>query len=213
MNPVFQVPMGTLRQRQKEETEKLILRTARHLFTALGYRKTTIRKVADKAGLGLGTIFNYFPDKVSLLIGTLLNDLARVQAEALETMPSKAPVTEQFLHLSRSFYFYYADHPSLSRTLLKEVWFAKGKWGNELIAEASAFLELVRELLEAAKKKGAIRREADCQLTAMALFSYYLNTLYMGLSQPTFSPEELTEMLGKLIDQLMAGVGTDPKII
>ena len=208
MNQEFKVAKGTLRQRQKEETEQLILKTARHLFGKSGYHKTTIRKVAEKAGLGLGTIFNYFPDKISLLIATFLDDLARVQAEALDTLPTKAPISEQFLHISRSFYLYYAQHPSLSRTLLKEIWFAKGVWGEELVAEASAFMALVTKLLSDAKTRGEIRADADCHLIAMTFFSHYLNNLYMGLSQPVFAPDEQIELLGRMIDQLMIGIGT-----
>ena len=208
MNLKFEIPRGSLRQRQKEETEKLILKTARTLFAQLGYRKTTIRKVAEQAGLGLGTIFNYFPDKSSLLIATFLNELAEVQAQALITMPSHVPVKEKVLHLARSFYLYYAEHPSLSRTLLKESMFVRGRWGNEFIAAAAAYLELTRGLFEEARNKGEIRPEVNCQLIAMAYFSYYLNTLYMGLSQSEFSPEILVELLGQMMDQLLTGVGT-----
>ena len=207
MNLEFHIPKGTLRQRQKEETEKLILETARGFFAQMGYRKTTIRKVAEKAGLGLGTIFNYFPDKASLLIATFLDDLAAVQSEALQSMPNDVSVREQFLHLSRSFYQYYARHPSLSRTLLKESWFTRGKWADELMAEAAAYVELVKDLLLAAKERGDIRPEADCQLIAVAFFSHYLNTLMMGLSQAEFSPGALVDLLGQLIDQMMIGVG------
>jgi AcrR family transcriptional regulator len=202
-------PVGTRRQKQKEETRDIILESARSLFAELGYEKTNIRAVARKAGVGLGTIFNHFPDKSSLLIAALLDDLEKTQAKAIKTLPLKATVCEKFLHGALIFYSYYARRPSLSRTLLKEMWFTTGKWAEDLKAQKNRFIVFLTDTLKEAKEQGEILPEADCQLAAIAFFSHYMNTLYWGLSEPEFKPAELIDLLRNLLNQIMEGIGTN----
>jgi hypothetical protein len=71
---------------------------------------------AQKAEISFGTVFNYFPDKSSLLIAALLDDRVKVQKDAMVSFPSDVTVCEKFLYLSNLFYQYYAKNPNLSRT-------------------------------------------------------------------------------------------------
>ena len=64
-------PKGTRRQVQKAETRALILESARTLFSTQEYDRVTIRGVATHAGIGLGTIYKHFPNKLSLLAAAL----------------------------------------------------------------------------------------------------------------------------------------------
>ena len=120
------------RTQQKEETQSIILESAKILFEKLGYDKTTIRAIANKAGIGLGTIFNYFPDKSSLLIAALLDDLNKIEKSVFNTIPENTSIIEKFLYITKMYYDYYAKRPSLSRTLLGESNFVPGKFGELL---------------------------------------------------------------------------------
>jgi AcrR family transcriptional regulator len=198
---------GNRRLIQKEETRKHILATARDLFNDAGFDKTSTRAVAARAGVGVGTVFSHFPDKSSLLIAALLDDLGTTQADAMKTLPKEGSVCERFLHLARHFYTYYAKRPDLSRTLLKEFWFVKGEWGEKLTAQAYAFVFLVGEMLELAKNRGELRPEADVLMCARAFFSHYLIVLYEGLNQPQVDVQTMLNTLKGMLDQLLAGIG------
>ncbi len=198
---------GTRRTAQKEETARMILKSARSLFIELGFAKTSTRAIAQSAGVGVGTVFSHFPDKSSLLVAVLLDDLAQTQATALKTMPEDLSVCDKFLHLSHGFYRYYSQHPDLSRTLLKELWFVSGEWGEKLISQAYEFVFTVHEFIEQAKLDKQIRPEVDSMLCARAFFSHYLNVLYEGMSKPQIDPEEMIAVLKELLIQLLNGVG------
>ena len=202
-----EVSSGNRRQTQKEETRKLIMENSRDLFNELGFDKTSTRAIALRAGVGVGTVFSHFPDKSSLLIAVLLDDLNATQADAMKSVPEKSPVCDRFLHLARFFYTYYAKRPDLSRTLLKELWFVKGEWGEKLTAQAFEFVFLVGNMLEQAKKRGEIRPETDTLLCARAFFSHYLIVLYEGLNSPDIDVETMIGTLKGLLEQLLAGVG------
>ncbi len=195
------------RQTLKEETRKIILESSQDLFNDLGFDKTSTRAIALRAGVGVGTVFSHFPDKSSLLIAVLLDDLTATQTGAMKSMPDKGPVCDRFLHLARCFYSYYAKRPELSRTLLKELWFVKGEWGGKLATQAFEFVLLVSNMLEQAKNGKEIRPEADTLLCARAFFSHYLIVLYEGLNSPQIDVETMLDTLKGLLEQLLAGVG------
>lgn len=203
-----QNPIGTRRIRQKEETQALILESARTLFDKSGFDKTTIRAIANLAGVGTGTIFNYFPDKPSLLIAALLDDLEEVETYAFETLPENGSVVDKCLHITDVYYTYYAKRPSLSRTLLKESNFIPGKFGELLKTRTNNFVQLVEGMMAEAQKKGEIGKEADCELVALTFFSLFVRVLFMGLGEPEFKRDELLTLLRRLLNQQMTGIIT-----
>ncbi len=198
---------GSRRLIQKEETRKIILERSRELFNELGFDKTSTRAIATRAGVGVGTVFSHFPDKSSLLIAALLDDLTSTQANAMKSMPKDANVCDRFLHLARFFYTYYSKRPDLSRTLLKELWFVKGEWGGKLTTQAFEFVLLVSNMLEQAKERKEIRPEADTLLCARAFFSHYLIVLYEGLNSSEVDVKTMLDTLKGMLNQLLIGVG------
>ncbi len=191
---------------QKEETRRIILESSRALFNEQGFDKTSTRAIANHAGVSVGTVFSHFPDKSSLLIAVLLDDLTSTQTNAMKSMPKDVNVRDRFIHLARSFYIYYSKRPDLSRTLLKELWFVKGEWGNKLMTQAFEFVLLVSDMLEQAKRRKEIRPEVDTLLCAKAFFSHYLVVLYEGLNNPEIDIETMLDTLKGMLDQLLSGV-------
>ena len=203
------ISLNMRRSLQKEETRNIILENARILFNELGFDKTSTREIAKKAGVGTGTVFSHFPDKLSLLIAALLDDLVSTHEEALKALPEDTHVCDKFLHFAHYYFSYYSKRPGLSRTLLKEMMFAKGEWGKKLLSHADQFILFVTSLLEEAKQKGDINPDTDTKLCATAFFSFYLNVLFMGLSENELDIKKMLDLLRRLIMQLIGGDKTD----
>jgi AcrR family transcriptional regulator len=66
MTSSIAIPAGR-RERQKHERERRIIAAARRLFDRKGYDGTSMENVAARAGLAVGTLYNYFPSKEELL--------------------------------------------------------------------------------------------------------------------------------------------------
>ena len=62
-----------LRQRLVEEARKQVMQA--------GYSAMTIRSVAEACGVGVGTVYNYFPSKDDLLAASMLKDWNRCIGE------------------------------------------------------------------------------------------------------------------------------------
>src|SRR5262245_45807144 len=90
----------TRRERKKEETKERIFKAALKLFKAKGFEATTIDDIAERADVGKGTFFNYFPRKEAVLgyVPEMWIGEAEEKAEALlsETGPLGPRLIEMF---------------------------------------------------------------------------------------------------------------------
>ena len=190
---------STYRQLQKENTKQLILNTAYEMFAEKGYSETTMRLLAERAGIGLGTIFKHFPDKPSLLVEAYQGDLGKTIIKAFKTLPETG-IKEQLLHLTKEIYEFYASNPAFSRTLIKESLFLENEPGKILDEQLKVFLEKVAELIVMAVKQGELSPETNVLAVTQAFGAFYFSVLVMALKKPTFNTEEELEALGSMIE-------------
>jgi AcrR family transcriptional regulator len=80
-------PAG-LRDRQKRDRERRIVRAAEKLFARKGYPDVAMEEVAAKAGLAVGTIYNYFPSKSSLLLAIIRSETEALVARGQKILAS-----------------------------------------------------------------------------------------------------------------------------
>jgi len=69
-----------------ENLESRLIREARRQAETAGYSAVTVRSVAAGCGVGVGTVYNYFPSKDSLLAAFMLEDWQ----ECMEAIDSAA---------------------------------------------------------------------------------------------------------------------------
>ncbi len=59
-------PASMQREEKSERSRRTILDSALDLFAHQGYRATTMRDIADKAGVSTGNVYHHFPDKETI---------------------------------------------------------------------------------------------------------------------------------------------------
>jgi AcrR family transcriptional regulator len=74
------------RERLKHEREEQILEAAAAVFASKGFHQATIREIAEEADVADGTIYNYFDNKMDLLISIMarLAGLERLPGELVQ---------------------------------------------------------------------------------------------------------------------------------
>ncbi len=80
----------------KEQTRDKILRVARKLFVGKGFDQTTTRDIAGRAGIAVGTLFNYFPSKEALGM-TLVADALESAGEEFQVRRRGGESLEELL--------------------------------------------------------------------------------------------------------------------
>jgi len=135
-----------LREQNKLEKRQRIREAARELFSKRGYDSATLRQIARRAHVGLGTLFNYAQDKRDLVFLIFNEELAAVTDEALRAAESHHSLLDQLMDIYEPHYEYFSKHPALSRILLKELTFySEGK-------QAAAFQEIRGRLITGIEK-------------------------------------------------------------
>ena len=69
--------------------EELLAETKRQIGDR-GYAKTTIRSVADACGIGVGTVYNYFPTK-DILVATAVSLDWQEELDKMASLPNDNP--------------------------------------------------------------------------------------------------------------------------
>jgi AcrR family transcriptional regulator len=69
-------PRTAPRQQRSRETYERVLDVAAEIFEQFGYAGTTTNKVAEAAGISIGTLYHYIPDKDALLYSLTERHLA-----------------------------------------------------------------------------------------------------------------------------------------
>jgi len=72
----------TTRQKRKVQItkarQKQIMEAAHSVFSSKGFGESTVADIAEEAGIGVGTIYNYYKDKQDVLISLIAHNLISV---------------------------------------------------------------------------------------------------------------------------------------
>src|SRR5712691_10788728 len=117
-----------LRERRKLETRERIRAAAAELFARRGYSAATMRQIARRAHVGLGTLFNYAEDKRDLVFLIFNEELEQLTDGVLAEKDAGLPLLEQLTAIFRAHYRFFGNRPDLARILLQELTFySQGK--------------------------------------------------------------------------------------
>ena len=86
-----------LREQHKLDKRQRIRSAVRELFSRHGYETATLRQIAKRAHVGLGTLFNYAQDKRDLVFLMFNEELAAVGDEALAATRHEKLLLDQLL--------------------------------------------------------------------------------------------------------------------
>ncbi|HIJ95623.1 MAG TPA: TetR/AcrR family transcriptional regulator [Desulfuromonadales bacterium] len=95
----------------KPDKREEISRAALELIAENGFHGAPMAMIADKAGVGAGTIYRYFENK-DVLITELYQDLEeRMYPCIQEGYSTDKPIRERFIHLGTALLRYFIEYP------------------------------------------------------------------------------------------------------
>ncbi len=147
---------------------------ARKLFAEHGYDATTLREVAEVAGLGLGTLFNYINDKRDLIYLVFNQEVDMVTDICLAAPRPWQSFNEKVLGMIEPLYRLFGSEPILSRILLSEV--LQHTPGFHLAAHIGIrdrFIRGMEEVIADAQASGEVSSAESPQLIARHIFFSY----------------------------------------
>jgi TetR/AcrR family transcriptional regulator, fatty acid metabolism regulator protein len=88
-------PPQSLKERQRQEREQLILRAAEELLLEKGYHETSMEEIAARVGISKGTVYLHFASKEDLVFALLQRGLRAFLSALDETLDLPLPPREK----------------------------------------------------------------------------------------------------------------------
>ncbi|MFZ5671166.1 MAG: TetR/AcrR family transcriptional regulator [Pseudomonadota bacterium] len=199
--------MAGVRETQKQGTRRKVLEAARDLFNEIGYDETTIRAIAERAGVSVGSVFTTFSskgdvlsqvmeDRVEALYAELERVLRHMRGSARDRIASMFAIHYDFecrrvklflAHIAASY------SPSLDATTVP--------YGRN-----ARFKGLLMELLTDGVDRGEIRPEADLDLVLDTLMAAYAWNYRLAAQRAT-DAADLAAIMERQVGLLFDGLG------
>jgi AcrR family transcriptional regulator len=177
------------------ETYDKILFTARNLFMQQGYTATSMRQVAEAAGIGKATIYHHFPDKQSIVMSLVRNNITRMD----ETLQHVRSVDDPRLRIqvatqdSVEFLFVAADIMQIVR---REVPGVRDQMQTGFYNFFQEYITLLTDAIQRGKDQGIFRQVNPAE-AARVLMTMIQGTFAMAylINERAQSPQQAAAIL------------------
>lgn len=195
----------SLKEKQRQERENLILQVAEEVFLEKGYHDTSMEEIAARVGVAKGTVYLHFPSKEDLVVAIFTRDTQTFSQAVDDAITSQTGVTAR-AKLEAILYFmysgFYSKHAQLlysifTNTDLRRLFIEKKKGCLRDLWEHLA--ERITVVLEEGKTSGEFDTAIPTSVMLSAFFSLQSPRSYERLVVGEhMSPEELVKYLGQI---------------
>jgi AcrR family transcriptional regulator len=194
------------REASKIETRQLILTAARRLFAQKGMEESTIRDIAQQAGVSPASVLVHFKNKTALLEEALSGDIALALSEVIAMIPPDENLLVRLMHLAKGFFNFYDHNRNLYRALIRQTIFEPTGETPYMTRQAEQYIRFLSEIIEEEKQHGVIKPEVDAAAAALAIFSLYIGALIMLFRLPEMTVEQVAAVLTSMTGQYLQGI-------
>ncbi|MDD2216817.1 MAG: TetR/AcrR family transcriptional regulator [Eubacteriales bacterium] len=158
----------------KKKKNTLILEAAFELFSGNGYKNTKIADIAAKAGIGKGTVYEYYESKEDIFISSIVETIIEDYSVTSQKVTEHASTLDKlrfFLDFEMSIFSKYgADASDLKTHLIESHPHMSDKMRNALSAVLVAEYEIISDIIREGIASGEIRN-IDVALLANFIIS------------------------------------------
>jgi AcrR family transcriptional regulator len=168
-----------------------MLHAAETLFTSRRLHEITLEEVAERAGVGKGTIYRYFRDKDDLFFEVVNSGFDELCELVGRRMPGPGGFDRQLLEVCRQVgRFFDARRQLLGIMQLEEnrMYFCRGRVHERLMAQRRRLLDAMARLIRHGVDEGFVRRDVPPEALAGFLLGM-LRTLARDLPDDVRPPD------------------------
>ncbi len=188
------------REANKTRCRQQILKASRRLFKEKGYERTMIDDVAEKAEVSKATLYNYFPNKEGLLVGTMEDEIDAFMkyTDSIKDMESSDE------RIRKSLKFLILDSIAfigVSRRIL----FLNACAGSPMYGKANDVKAVFAVMTEQAKAENVFKKEIPTKDIVDLLMGVYLNAQFQWADIEDISEEQCGERIDRMLDLALSG--------
>lgn len=193
-------------QQRSRQTVTSILTAAAQVFTQRGYANTTTNHIALRAGVSIGSLYQYFPSKDAILMALAEQHVEKAFAAVLEEVRDKrdAPAPVLLRALVDALLRAHQKQPRLHRVIFEEAHLLDQSFRRRLEELDRRALDLAREIIHA--------RCAELAVDNAEMASFVVVHVLEGITHATvihhpdvMSQPEFREELVRLLECYLLG--------
>lgn len=192
--------MAVRSKKGQEDKRRRILKQAAHEFVSKGYKGANINVIAEKSGIGKGTIYLYFPSKAELFAEALRVSNELWMKKAREIVASGDDPLQSLKELLKLDVVLGVEHKELAQLWLSSFFGDNRQFVGTAAEVLEEYASLVEDLVGQCIAKGVIR-DVDKRLASFLLLGINEMTIafYDNLLQDWGSAGEVYETLQDMI--------------
>ena len=194
-----------VREQQKLATRAKVMDAARDLFDHLGYEETTIRAIAEKAGVSVGSVFTTFASKADILSQVIAERTGALAAELERVAPHlRGSLTDRLSALLAIHYDFQMRRPKLYLAYLSASFRTSHEPGFVRMGANPGLQAPVRAILNGAIERGEVAADLDVELAMQTVVGLY-GFNYLRVSDGA-TASDLTAIMDRQLKLLFEGL-------
>ncbi len=181
----------------REQRKRLpIFEAAIKVFSEKGFEKATVDEIAERAGIAKGTIYYNYGSKKNLFLSLIEEGIERLETAVKKEIARRNNVRTKLEALITVQLQFFDDYNSFCKVLLSEVWGRDTRWEEKAERIRSGYFSIIKDLIDAGKVEGVIKKELDTGTTSSALFGMIgIAALDRFLFEKEYSYEDILNTL------------------
>lgn len=177
-----------------------IFNAAVHLFIEGGFNETSMREIAEAAGMGKSSLYDYFKTKDDVLLWFIEDEVMDLTAAAREIASRPLPAIERLRRIMRKHLEFLIASKEFYIKLSFEVQRLSIESQKRIQVGRHAYQDLIQQLIEQGVREGTFR-PINSLLVVRLLLTAMTPTVFT--SRPTGSPQQ---MLEEAFDIILKGI-------
>lgn len=163
------------------DTRSAILQAASRLFARQGYAATSIRQIAEEAGIGKATIYHHFPDKQAVVLELLGRNTEKTR-QMLETVKAETDPRHRIATAIEASLRFFSESGDILQIVRREVPGGRAHLQSEYVTFARTYTALLAEALQQGIEQGLFRPidPAEGVRVLMAMIQGTFALAYLG---------------------------------
>ena len=194
-----------VRDTQKAATREKVLSAARDLFHEIGYDETTIRAIADRAGVSVGSVFTTFSSKADVLSQVMADRVEPLQEELTRVLPYlRGSTTDRLCSIFAIHYDFECRRVKLFLAHIAASYSPSLEETTTPFGRNASFQTMLTETLNDGMARGDVSPDADLEVILQLLIACYAWN-YSLAAQLGSDAAALTARMDRQIALIMAG--------
>lgn len=153
--------MQESRDAKKRINRKKLIEAASAEFAEMGYARANITRISERAGLGKGTVYNYFRSKHQLLIAVVEHAMELLLDEINREIADIENPVEKLRRAMQVDFRFMEKNEALSKVIVREGFASDPQKQRDFLEALSPASVFFIELLEQGKRDGLFRSDLD----------------------------------------------------